>query len=434
VGADKFVGKAFQTDDYAEDASGNPIAGFKAYAGSYGGTPQFKVGPLGGRVGKESLNEAAVAAVSALARTGYSDNDRVWYRGNSFGAPVLMDPAWSSTKAYAVGNRVLYSGNVYRCTLARSATATVPTSDASHWTLVGTMASQERLMFSAAEVVRQIAPGGWYYYQFIATLRPRAITDNLDGMRELWLDLYTSAGAQIRGFPVTVSDRAYLNSTIDNDAQNESRTSFDLFLQSAYTATGAADVVFNGFIRVTARNSIGQSSRDYAAGAPFTGGATIPAAGSTPPTTEPSNPTDTGTCVAPETLVTMANAARTGPGIKKPIGSCRAGEWVWTRHEFTGEWGAFPITHHSVHEAERVRVRTTDGRAVKCSDPHRLAVGAGWREADTLGAGVLIDGTESGTVDSVERADRGPVVSMTVGDAHTYLTEGLLSHNVKIRG
>jgi Putative phage tail protein len=428
LGADKFVGRAFQTDDYAEDASGNPIAGFKAYAGSYSGTPQFKVGPLGGRVGKENLNEAAVAAVSALARTGVTDNDRVWYRGNSWGAPVLMDPAWSSTTLYAVGRRALQGGNVYRCLVQHT---NVAPPNATYWALVGTMADQERIIVRAmSSVVNLPGSATWAKYKWWIGLRPRDLYDNLDAIRYGHVVVCGSDGGNVEESILYLPDRKYGTASIDDAAGNEvGATLSEIFNSTMRYATG--DQTFNGFLKISVQNCFGAATRYFsgasAAWAVYPGGVTIPTQPSVPSPTEPSVPGGGGKCVAPETPIAMADGSR------RPAGDLVVGDEVWTRHERTGEWGAFPVTHHSVHAAERVRVLTTDGRALVCSDPHRLAASIGWTGADALPAGMQIDGMVAGVVAAVERVTRGPVVLMTVGDAHTYVAEGLLSHNVKGR-
>ncbi|RYZ39871.1 MAG: hypothetical protein EOO72_08915 [Myxococcaceae bacterium] len=48
-----------------------------------------------------------------------------------------------------------------------------------------------------------------------------------------------------------------------------------------------------------------------------------------------------------------------------------------------------------------------------------------------LAAGARLVGTRPGVVRQVTRGERGPVVRLTVAGAHTYVSDGLLSHNVK---
>jgi hypothetical protein len=376
-----------------------------------------------------ALSEPTILGMAAFARTGYGDADRVWYRGNSFGAPVLMDPTWSSAKAYAVGNRVLYSGNVYRCILARSATATAPTSDAAHWTLIGTVASQERILIQAmAPVVNLPGSATWAKYKWWIGLRPRDLRDNLDAIRYCHVVFFDSAGAIVEESALYLPERKYQTPGTDDAVGNEVGTSLtEIFSSTMRYASG--NQTFNGYLKVSIQSCFGAATRYFNGGdatwTPYAGGVSIPTQPAVPPPVEPED--SGGKCVAPETLITMAG------GTRKAAGSVVVGEEVWARHEKTGEWGAFPVSHHSIHVAERVRVRTTDGRALVCSDPHRLAASIGWTGADALPAGMQIDGTEPGVVAVVERATRGPVVQMTVVDAHTYVAEGLLSHNVKIR-
>jgi hypothetical protein len=420
-----------------------PTGGVKL-EGTTGALGQILVGPNGMRIGNvegtraTKLGSVAARAISALGASGDAESDRTWYVGNASsvnsGKPVLMDRAWAADSAYVAGDRALYSGNVYRCTLARSPTASPPSSDASHWALVGTMASQERIRISNFGTAAVVA-GAWRSFRFLVELQPRAITDNLDGLRNISLVPHTagSPSAWIDHWAFPMEDRLYADKANDGAAAN----SWFFTFQRIFDGPVGGSSYFDGFFQVILRNHAGATERVYRSVqldngfGVYTGGVALN--GQPPPTPPPDGDPGTGTCPAPETLVTMANAAHAGPGELRPAGDVLPDEWVWTRHEITGRWGAYRVIGHSLHWSERVRTRFADGRAIVSSPPHRMAVDSDYRAVTTFRPGTLVDGSQPGSVLGVEPCDPGPVVKMTIEDAHTYETEGLLSHNAKPR-
>lgn len=125
-------------------------------------------------------------------------------------------------------------------------------------------------------------------------------------------------------------------------------------------------------------------------------------------------------CVAEESLVLMANGARTGPGEWKVARDIRVGEWVWTQHEDTLAWGAYRVERSDFEEEA---IFSADAFP-DASPAHRFGA------SGFLGGWVRMD--EIGTY-----ARRGVVWSATIEDAHTYFArhpaalDGVLSHNIK---
>lgn len=120
-----------------------------------------------------------------------------------------------------------------------------------------------------------------------------------------------------------------------------------------------------------------------------------------------------GRCVVVTAMILMADADRVGPGEAKPAADVRVGDWVWTQHELTLVWGAFEVTDVSVSEEDILRADGfPDATAL-----HRFGTGAigGWRTMDAIG----------------EPHGRALVWKATVADAHTYVSDGILSHNNK---
>ncbi len=121
-------------------------------------------------------------------------------------------------------------------------------------------------------------------------------------------------------------------------------------------------------------------------------------------------------CVVDATPFLLANADATGPGEVRPSSLIVAGDFAWTQHEVTREWGAYPVTEISFHEAD---VFTKDGLP-NATGEHQFDLNGWWKKAKALG----------------RPAGRSRVAKITVADARTYVTvqpDGsyVLSHNIK---
>jgi hypothetical protein len=114
-------------------------------------------------------------------------------------------------------------------------------------------------------------------------------------------------------------------------------------------------------------------------------------------------------------------------------GDIKVGMKVYTRHETTNEWGVYPVIAVEMGEDERWEVVLDDGRIFVGTFNHRVHTGDDWTEIRDLKAGDKLIQTDGyGTVQYSKQLDHGPIVKITVADAHTYISEGFLSHNVKI--
>jgi hypothetical protein len=118
-----------------------------------------------------------------------------------------------------------------------------------------------------------------------------------------------------------------------------------------------------------------------------------------------------GSCVAVYESILLANAALDGPGEEIEARYLRVGNYVWTQHEFTLEWGAYPV---EVVTFVRSTVWEADGYPDATAN-HRFMIDGEWIEMGTFGT-----------------LKRDAVVAkITVRDAHTYVSNGALSHNIK---
>ena len=120
-------------------------------------------------------------------------------------------------------------------------------------------------------------------------------------------------------------------------------------------------------------------------------------------------------CPVPDARILLANASLDGPGETIRAGDLDAERhWVWSPHERTGEWAAWPV--------ERVWRLASDIWAApnrpNTSPSHLWAATDGWQRMDAIG----------------RRIGLGEVVGITITQAHTYVLlnevgDWLISHN-----
>lgn len=121
--------------------------------------------------------------------------------------------------------------------------------------------------------------------------------------------------------------------------------------------------------------------------------------------TPPSYPGGGGYCVREDMTILMAD------GSEKPAGELEPGEMIRTRHHVTLEWGEYPVG-----AVERVSMNLlVEAQGLVGSPDHRIFWNGAWRAL-----------REIGTI-----APAGRVVKITVPDAQSYVSAGLLSHNTK---
>ena len=148
---------------------------------------------------------------------------------------------------------------------------------------------------------------------------------------------------------------------------------------------------------------------------------TIPSVTPTPvtPRVEVIEPRDT--CPAPEMQVMLADKTY------KAAGDLKVGEKVLTQHEHTLMWGAYPVIYKEIiPNAKRVKVSFDDAEFIGSWD-HKFFVSVdNWVTIKNLKVGDIVGGK---VVKSIEDLDEGPVVFLTIEDAHTYVCQGVLSHN-----
>jgi hypothetical protein len=139
------------------------------------------------------------------------------------------------------------------------------------------------------------------------------------------------------------------------------------------------------------------------------------------PKVEVVGPRDRSTCPAPEMLVTLAD------GTKKSAGELKEGDFVKTQHENTLEWGVYPVVYKElIPSAKRLKIVFDDTEFIGSYD-HKFFVSVdNWKKAEDLKVGDIVSGH---TIKSIQDHEDGPVVFITIKDAHSYICQDLLSHN-----
>lgn len=118
-------------------------------------------------------------------------------------------------------------------------------------------------------------------------------------------------------------------------------------------------------------------------------------------------------------------------GKTMPAGELQVGTWLWTKHETSGLYGYHQISAISRLMAKCSTVVLDDGRIFTCSFNHRVLTPSGFKHLYELEPNMTLVGRPNGMVLRIEPAGDLEVVKITVEGAHTYVTNGIVSHNAK---
>lgn len=137
-----------------------------------------------------------------------------------------------------------------------------------------------------------------------------------------------------------------------------------------------------------------------------------------------------GGCVDPNVMVLLA------AGGHVRAGDLRVGDMLHTLHEDTFVYGNFPVEFVEIIQQPKVEVVFDGDQKIVVSTTHKFLTADGvWKPVRDLAIGDVVRALGAATkkLTSVTALGEGPVVKMTVTDAHTYIADGLVSHN-KARG
>ena len=137
----------------------------------------------------------------------------------------------------------------------------------------------------------------------------------------------------------------------------------------------------------------------------------------------PSGPRDRRSCPDPNMFILMSD------GTQKKAGDLKVGDLIKTNHEETLELGEYKVEYVNILEnVEKIKL-IFDESVIICSLTHKFYVDDSWKEAKDMVIGDEVSGKK---LLSIENVEDGDVVHITVEDAHTYICEGLLSHNKRM--
>ncbi|WP_237757811.1 phage tail protein [Anaeromyxobacter sp. PSR-1] len=351
------------------------VSGSKMFIGS---TTPMRIAPGGAYIGKWLLDEVAVRSVNAIDFD--TTKGASFYRGESRGSPVLYDATNGDRLAiYQRGG--LWDGGV----LHNQAT----------WDFV---------------------------------LWPRSSSDGFDGLRYLEVTVYNSAPNNMGTVFIPIPDRKYQTASFVS-VENATKVTYTYHkhTDSNQYVYSAAPNNWNGYLRVKLHNVYGYSpTRDFqstnTAGGLMTAGA-YSLGGSTGSGGGGDSSSDPIGCPVPETPVQLWDKTW------KLAGDVQVGDLLWSFSEERGCYDYFPVVYVSRGELDLYRLTTEDGRSLRVSVGHQFMTPSGWALVQDMRPGDEILGQPGGVVASVEPDGRGETCRITVRDAHTYLTDGLLSHN-----
>lgn len=137
-----------------------------------------------------------------------------------------------------------------------------------------------------------------------------------------------------------------------------------------------------------------------------------------------------GGCPDPETPIMINDK------LSIKAGKLKVGDTVWTLHEYTGKWGRFPVTYIERTKQPKVSIEFRDGSNIVVSTTHKFMDSFGnWKRSHDLEIGDLIKGISGNQmITSIKAIGFGEVMIIEIGDAHTYISNGLVSHNKTKQG
>ena len=128
-------------------------------------------------------------------------------------------------------------------------------------------------------------------------------------------------------------------------------------------------------------------------------------------------------CPDPNMLILMAD------GSQKKAGDLVVGDLLKTNHEKSFELGEYKVEYvNVVNDVQKIKL-IFDKTEIICSLTHKFLVDKSWKEAKDMEINDEVSGKK---LLSIEKVEDGDVVHITVEDAHTYICEGLLSHNKRM--
>ena len=138
-----------------------------------------------------------------------------------------------------------------------------------------------------------------------------------------------------------------------------------------------------------------------------------------------SNSGDGQGCVDPEVPILLST------GHTKRAGDLKIGDMLYTMHEHSFKYGDFPVVAMEIIQQPKRLLKFDTGHSMLVSESHKyLMEDKSWKEVkDIVPKESIWSLASTVQIESIEDAGFGDVVKLTVDDAHTYVADGLISHN-----
>jgi len=139
---------------------------------------------------------------------------------------------------------------------------------------------------------------------------------------------------------------------------------------------------------------------------------------------------NSGGCVDPDVMVLMADRT------EKRAGDVQVGDMVYAPHQDTLEYSEFKVLENEVLQQPKLLVKFEDASTIIISDTHKFLMdNSAWKQMLHIKLGDVVRGlTGHKRIIGMEYIGDGDVIRFNIENAHTYISDGLISHNSKKEG
>ena len=358
--------------------------------------------------------------------------------GNPLGAAAISGLAYCGSRIY----RCVTAGTTSAINYGPSGTGTGITDNAAVWDYWSeNTGPEDRLQIWGISVD---TPGSGFQWE--ARIQPKTNRDNLDALTHLEVEIRGTDGVwyghDVVPYQTNVAlpSRKYYSTNPVNHILNMTRTMFEFKapgINNGYLFPQGSPYGVSGKLRVRLHNVYGASDAIDLVAWNAVNTVPTPYANNMSGVVVQKGGGSGGWHHCPEGWVkvtTMRGDIRADEVV--------AGDKVPTFHESTGEFGVYRVSavERSQSETVMLELRKTfsDETSVICELAfalnHKVLRNGIWESLSNIPNGTILQSTDGTKLEVLSISSRGmnDVVQIMVDDAHTYSTESLLSHNLKI--
>lgn len=260
--------------------------------------------------------------------------------------------------------------------------------------------------------------------------------DNIDALTHMDVEVYANYGTDNlrQAITVAIPSRNYYNRSDYSHDDNCARSNMTIKYRygsddSSTSSTSPGNWYTHAYCRIRVWNAYGPSAWRWYGSADIgvwnNGGISDPTGGAYPPGGGGGGGSAGGSCPAPWTLIDTVSGQLMAKDVKQ-------GMLIHTEHEITGIYGDYEVESVELGINDIWTLVLEDGRSLDFAANHRFKTDFGYSQLKGLYPGQIIYGSNQGVVAStILKQANAEVIKITVKDAHTYETSGLLSHNIK---